>query len=342
MASFLGDRAADFIERNSDKPFVLYVSTFEPHPPYHGPLNDMYDPAQLPVGPAFLQRPEDVSLYNRVRGNYYTQYMYEGGDPTEDPYMAHNPASGQDLTTELGWRTLRAHYLANITLVDRMVKKITDALEQAGVADNTVVVFTSEHGEMAGDHGMLEKRSFYEEAARVPLTMRVPWLSREQTMLEGSAGHIDLVPTLLDLLGQEAPSHLQGKSLAPVLRGEMDLSDNDVVVQWNGNSEELPDRFLGSAGINRMNALPRRCIITPDRWKLALCAGDRGELFDLNNDPHEMTNLFDDPSQRDRVIDMSARLRMWQHETGDTAPLPSNGNAGVKTIFLDPLFQDGG
>ena len=238
MASFLGDRAADFIERNSDSPFALYVSTFEPHPPYHGPLNDLYDPAQLPVGPAFLRRPEDVSLYNRVRGNYYTQYMYEGGDPTQDPYMAHNPASGQDLTTELGWRTLRANYLANITLVDRMVKKITDALESAGVADNTIVVFTSEHGEMAGDHGMLEKRSFYEEASRVPLTMRVPWISREQTMLEGSASQIDLLPTLLDLLGQTPPSHLQGKSLAPVLRGEADLSDNDVVVQWNGTSEE--------------------------------------------------------------------------------------------------------
>ena len=323
MASFLGDRAADFIERNSDSPFALYVSTFEPHPPYHGPLNDLYDPAQLPVGPAFLRRPEGVSLYNRVRGNYYTQYMYEGGDPTQDPYMAHNPASGQDLTTELGWRTLRANYLANITLVDRMVKKITDALESAGVADNTIVVFTSEHGEMAGDHGMLEKRSFYEEASRVPLTMRVPWISREQTMLEGSASQIDLLPTLLDLLGQTPPSHLQGKSLAPVLRGEADLSDNDVVVQWNGTSEELPDRFLGSAAINRMNALPRRCIITPDRWKLALCAGDQGELFDLINDPHEMTNLFDDPAQRDRVIDMAARLRVWQHETGDTAPLPS-------------------
>ena len=176
---------------------------------------------------------------------------------------------------------------------------------------------------MAGDHGMLEKRSFYEEAARVPLTMRVPWLSREQTMLEGSAGHIDLVPTLLDLLGQERPDHLQGKSLAPVLRGEKDLSDNEVVVQWNGNSEELPDRFLGSAAINRMNALPRRCIITPDRWKLALCAGDEGELFDLNNDPHELNNLYGDPTHRDRIIDMSARLRIWQLETGDTAPLPS-------------------
>lgn len=323
MASFLGDRAADFIERNSDQPFALYVSTFEPHPPYNGPLNDMYDPATLPVGPAFLQRPDGASMYNRVRGAYYTQYMYEGGDPAQDPYMSHNPASGQDLTTELGWRTLRAHYLANITLVDRMVAKITDALDKAGVADNTIVVFTSEHGEMAGDHGMLEKRSFYEEASRVPLTIRVPWLSREQTMLEGSASHIDLVPTLLDLMGQTPPPHLQGKSLAPALTGERDLSENEVIIQWNGNSERLPDRFLGSAAINRMNALPRRCIITPDRWKLALCAGDIGELFDLNADPYEMNNLFDDPAQRDRIIDMSARIRIWQQQTGDDAPLPS-------------------
>ena len=183
-----------------------------------------------------------------MRGNYYTQYMYEGGDPADDPYMAHTPASGQDLTKEAGWRTLRAHYLANVTLVDRMVKKITDALDKAGVADNTVVVFTSEHGEMAGDHGMLEKRSFYEEASRVPLTMRVPWLTDEQTTLEGSAGHIDLVPTLLDLLGQTPPPHLHGKSLAPVLRGDDDLGENEVVIQWNGTSDELPDRFPGQRG----------------------------------------------------------------------------------------------
>ena len=323
MASFLGDRAADFIMRSGDKPFALYVSTFEPHPPYNGPFNDMYDPAALPVGPAFLRPPEGASLYNRVRGNYYTQYLREGGDPSRDPYMAHTPASGQDLTTELGWRTLRARYLANITLVDRMVARITAALDAAGVADDTLVVFTSEHGEMAGDHGMLEKRAFYEEASRVPLTMRAPWLRREQTLLEGSASHIDLVPTLLDLLGQRPPARLQGKSLAPVLRGDADLSENEVVIQWNGASPELPDRFLGSAAINRMNALPRRCIVTPDRWKLALCAGDEGELFDLNADPHELRNLYRDPAQRDRVIDMAARIRAWQQETGDAAPLPS-------------------
>ena len=194
--------------------------------------------------------------------------------------------------------------MANITLVDRMVGKITSALDRAGVADNTVVVFTSEHGDMMGDHGMLEKRSFYEEASRVPLLMRVPWLSRESTRVSGSVGHIDLAPTLLDLSGHEVPSRLQGNSLRPVMEGDADLSENDVFIQWNGTSQEIVDRFLGSAEINRMLALPWRSVVTPDRWKLNLCAGDRCELYDLNSDPYERNNLFDDPAHQDRVRDM--------------------------------------
>ena len=323
MASYLGDRAAEFIEDNKDRPFILYVSTFEPHSPYHGPFMDMYDPAGLPVGPAFLQKPDTASLVNRVRADYFMQFMLDGVDQTKDEYMMRYAAAREDVTTELGWRTLRAHYLANITLVDRMVGKITSALERAGVDDQTVVVFTSEHGDMMGDHGMLEKRSFYEEASRVPLMMKVPWLAKEQNMIEGSVGQIDLVPTLLDLVGEDIPNTLQGKSLKPVLLGQSDLNDNDVFVQWNGTSKEVPDRFLGSTKINRMLALPWRSVITPDRWKLNLCAGDQCELYDLNADPNEMNNLYNDPAQIDRIRDMAARIRIWQHETVDTAPLPT-------------------
>ena len=322
MASYLGDSAAEFIEQNKDRPFILYVSTFEPHSPYHGPFMDMYDPASLPVGPAFLQNPDSASLVNRVRAKYFLQFMTDGIDQTQDDYITRYAAPREDVTTELGWRTLRAHYMANVTLVDRMVGKITSALEAAGIADNTVVVFTSEHGDMMGDHGMLEKRSFFEEASRVPLLIRVPWLSREQKVIQGSVGHIDLVPTLLDLIAQDIPDALQGKSLQSVMKGESDLSENDVFVQWNGTSDEIPDRFLGSAEINRMLALPWRSVVTPDRWKLNLCAGDQCELYDLNSDPHEMSNLFDDPAQADRIRDMAARIRIWQHRTGDTAPLP--------------------
>ena len=107
------------------------------------------------------------------------------------------------------------------------------------------------------------------------------------------------------------------------MEGAADLSENDVFIQWNGTSAEVPDRFLGAAEINRMLALAWRSVITPDRWKLNLCAGDQCELYDLNADPYETTNLFDDPAQRDRIRDMAARIRIWQQRTGDSAPLPA-------------------
>jgi arylsulfatase A-like enzyme len=183
-------------------------------------------------------------------------------------------------------------------------------------------VFTSDHGEMIGDHAMLEKRSFYEEASRVPLLISAPWLGAGQRKIPGSIGQIDLVPTLLDLLGDDIPGQLHGKSQLGVLQGEETLDDNDVFIQWNGIHPDMEDRHLGSAEINRMLTLPWRSVVS-DRWKLNLCAGDQCELFDLRSDPYEMTNLFDDPAHRDRIRDMAARVYAWQVRTGDTAPLPS-------------------
>ena len=284
---------------------------------------DQYDPATIPVGPAFLEKPETSSLVNRVTADYFMKFMLDGEDQTKDAYMMNHAAHGENVTTEEGWRQLRAHYLGNITLVDKMVGTVNQAIKDAGIEDNTIVVFTSEHGDMLGDHGMLEKRSMFEESARVPLLMKVPWLSKSNQLIEGSVGHIDLVPTLLDLIDHEIPDHLQGKSLKPVLEGVANLSENDVFISWNGYHNNVPERFLGDIKINRMLRLPWRTVVTPDRWKLALCAGDQCELYDLNNDPYEQNNLFNDPDQQDRVRDMAARIRVWQVQTGDTAPIPS-------------------
>ena len=343
QAYFLGDSAADFIRnhpesRCGDQPFMLYVSFFEPHPPYTGPLNDLYDSEDISVGAAFLKRPDESSLLNRLRADYY---MAGNLNPLgiEDYH---------DLTGEDGWRRLRAQYFANVTLVDRQVGKMLDALRETGQLGNTIIVFTSEHGEMAGDHGMLEKRSMYEEASRVPLFIRVPGSgpdsAGESQRIAGSVSLVDLVPTLLDLSGSTndintAPSstgavindgfapnvssvshdwEMQGSSLAPVLSGETDLSANDVFVQWNG----MGDRNLGTPEINRMASMHWRTVITPDRWKLNLCPADQCELYDLNNDPHEMNNLYDDPAQSDRIRDMAARIRIWQAATGDEVDLP--------------------
>ena len=152
MATFLGDNAAEFIreQQESDRPFILYVMMFEPHPPYNGPLNDLYNPDKLPVGPNFLKKPaENFSLFTRLRANQYLD-----GD-----------SEGQQLQSESDWRALRARYYGNVTLMDRGVGKIMRALNETEQADDTMIVFTTDHGDSLGDRGMLGKRAFYDEVA---------------------------------------------------------------------------------------------------------------------------------------------------------------------------------
>jgi arylsulfatase len=317
QAGFLGHKASKFISEfpegnHADQPWMLYVNFFEPHPPYTGPMNDLYDPNKIDVGPGFRVRPDSGSLVNRLRSDYY---MGGGNNP-----LGEAGGDVHDTTTEEGFRKLRAQYFANVTLVDTQLGKIFESLEESGQADNTIIVFTSEHGEMAGDHGMLEKRSLYEEASNVPFLLYVPWLNNhKQTRIAGSVGQVDLVPTLLDLSGSEIPDHIEGKSLCPVLRGDEDLSDNDVFIQWNG----MGDRNLGSPDINRMVSIPWRGVVTGDRWKLNLSPGDQCELYDLNTDRAELNNLFNKPEHIDRIRKMAARIRIWQDETGDDMPLPA-------------------
>ena len=310
MATFLATHADRFIREHTDDPWLLVFSTFEPHPPYSGPYNGMYDPQALPVGPAFLRYPEGHSQFSRSRADFY---------PTDT-------VDGLDLSEELGWRTLRAQYFANVRIIDDAVGRVLHALDESGQAGNTVFAFTSDHGEMAGDHLMLEKRLFYEESARVPFLLRVPWLGEQQQRVRGVCSHVDMVPTLLDLAGHQIPDELPGRSLAGALTGALDLRQHDAFIEWNGISDTpdgvVHDRELGSPQINAANARLWRGVVTGDRWKLNLCTQDDCELFDLANDPHELTNLFGDVGHARRARDLAARIRQWQADSGDSAPLP--------------------
>ena len=297
-AAFLGDMAAEFIKTNSNNPFMLFVSYLEPHPPHTGPFNEMYDSSSLPVGPHFMRKPPpNASLLNRLMSAYYME---------SEEY-------GYDLRTEEGWRHVRARYWGNITLVDHSMGKILRALEESGLENNTIVVFTSEHGEMIGDHGILGKTVMYEEAIKVPLIIRVPWLGKQARWIRGNFSQIDLVPTLLSLMGETTPDNLQGENRVDVLHEEKLLSD-DVFVQWNrSDGHPLP----GEAEVNPALTQPWRTIISADRWKLNLSAHDKCELYDLNADPFEMVNLFDQPEHRARIRHLAAQIRQCQKRTGD-------------------------
>ena len=141
---------------------------------------------------------------------------------------------------ELRWRADIAQYWDNITHLDKAVGQMLQALEDAGIADNTIVVFTSDHGDQMGDHHLIGKAVMYEESIRVPLLMRVPWLTDHQEMIQGRVSHIDVVPTLLELIGEPVPGHLQGTSRVDVFKNEVTLEGNDVVIDWNGLKTQMP------------------------------------------------------------------------------------------------------
>ena len=308
-AAFLGREAARFVRENRDRPFVLYVNFLEPHMPFTGPFDETYDPQQLPVGPSFLKKPpRNASLYHRLMA---------------DAYM-HSKFEGHDLRTEAGWRKLRAQYWGLVTLVDGAVGEIMRALHESTLDDRTIVVFASDHGDMMGDHGILAKCVMYEEAVKVPLIIRVPWISRSARSIKGRVSHIDLVATLLELMGEPIPPGLQGESRAAVLRGEATLKDNDVFIEWNGKDgfaaagrREETQSEISEEDAARIAGQPWRTVISADGWKLNLSSVDHSELYDLNADPLECSNLYEHPRHKDRVQDLRARIHYWQARTAD-------------------------
>lgn len=290
--SFLADEAEKFLAARRDgQPFILSVNCLEPHPPSYGPLNDLHDPAAVPTSPAFARRSNGP--VSKMVQRQFDQYKRIG-------YKNH------PIATEADWRRLRANYYGLVSMVDRAYARVMAALEASGQADNTIVVYTSDHGDMCGDHCLMQKGNFHEGSTHVPLAIHVPWLSRRRVDFRTPISTVDVVPTLLDLMGIDVSGQMQGRSCAAALRDPRAWSPGNVSIEWN---EEQPTAYEG------------RSRVSMDGWKLNLYRDDAPELFDLNTDPGEFRNRADEPAQRDRVRRLAEELRAWQQATGDTMPL---------------------
>jgi len=307
--AFLARTASRFIRENRGRPFALFVNFLEPHMPFFGPYDDMYDPAEVPLPPNWNEEMgDDVPVRNRVLQEAYKR-LGEGHDHT---------------ATADACRRLLARYWGLCSLVDTHAGTILRTLEECGLKDRTLIVFTSDHGDMMGDHGLIAKCVMYEEAVKVPWLIRHPALGGRQRIITEPVSQIDLAPTLLDMLDLPAEGPLEGKSLWPALRGRESLADNHVFIEWNGPDglKRAPDSTLSEEAARRAHSSPGRAVIAPDGWKLVLYAEDVCELRNLREDPHEMTNRIHDPGQAGRIARLTERIRAWQRATGDTAPLP--------------------
>ncbi|MGI5819664.1 MAG: sulfatase-like hydrolase/transferase [Armatimonadota bacterium] len=318
--AFLAERATQFLNEVGEQPFMLFVNFLEPHMPFFGPRDDQYDPDDVPLPDNFDAVPgPDAPLKLRL---LYEHYRHAG-------------ASGLPLQTEDDWKRLIANYWGLCSLVDTYVGRILDALERSGHADDTIVVFTSDHGDMMGSHQLVAKTVMYEESVRVPMLLRVPWMPQATGRVERPVSQIDVVPTLLDLLGNPVPSHLQGRSWRPEMHDPGSFAEHDVFIEWNGSnngmmsndSRDLPDhidRITSYQEAWRAFTARVRTIITPTGWKFNCSPLGEHELYNLHQDPGETENLIDDPAVTELVADLYERLLAWQQETEDDAHLGSD------------------
>ncbi|MFC1635651.1 sulfatase-like hydrolase/transferase [Planctomycetota bacterium] len=299
---FLEMKACDFLRRHRNEPFILYINFLEPHMPFFGPLDNEHDPNEVQL-PANFNDPleENEPLrYQLIRE--YCQAKYGAGE--------------DDI------RGLIARYWGLVTQVDRSVGAILRTLEDLGLAENTIVVYTSDHGDMMGSHHMVEKSVMYEEAVRIPWLMRIPQLGGGGRTLTKPISQIDMVPTLLDLFGVDTGRSFPGQSLVPLIKGKS-VAQEDVFIEWNPNSGALKikkggTKLASKTALKNIENEHSRAIISPDGWKLCLSDKDKSQLFNLREDPGETRNLFDSGLHHDVILKLTRKIHKWQDQVKDT------------------------
>jgi choline-sulfatase len=275
--NWFADRAVEFLRANKGKPFCLWASFVQPHTPFR-PMKkyfDLYESAKMVLPP----RPADD-----LTGGF------EG-------HLIRAKERGWYQQTDAAARRSLAGYYGNVSQMDANVGRVYDALRELGLEKNTVVVYTSDHGEMGGAHRMWTKHNMFEESVAVPLLIAVP---------DGANGvktqiieQIDLFPTLTELCGLGAVKGLAGRSFAELVRGRRYAAREFAYAEYwfCRNVFTKDDRYVGKA--------PLRMVRT-DKWKLNYLPWGRSELFDLAGDAGEFRNRIDDPGVAGVVRELTA------------------------------------
>jgi len=265
-------------ERDTTKPFCLWSSFFMPHTPLV-PLKQYFD----------LYNPTSLTLPERSQNALQTGFEGHFIRAKErDWYYQKDNQLCQSL----------CGYYGNISQMDACIGTVLNALYELGLADNTIIVYTSDHGEMAGAHRMWTKHNMYEQSVNVPLIVRLPGDLNAGTTRDALIEHIDLYPTLAELCGLPLPSDIHGRSFAPLLENESYTPRPYAYSEYDfcHNVFTRDDRYVGK---------PPILMVRTDRWKLNHLSWERSELFDLKNDPNEFTNVIDDPQCKDVVEELT-------------------------------------
>jgi len=315
--------------RDESKPFMLMMQHKAPHrnwqpAPRHLALFDdveLPEPAtlfddgagrasgftqqEMSLAKHFSRRDAKLAFPGNLTGLQRNAWERSYG-PKNEAFSAAE-LEGEDLVR---WRYQRyvKDYMRCIHAVDESVGRVLDWLEESGMAEDTVVVYTSDQGFYLGEHGWYDKRWMYEESFRTPLIVRWPGVVERGSVDASLAQNIDLAPTLLDMAQVEAPAEMQGISMLPLLEGEGQRGWRDSVYY---HYYEFPG----------VHAVQRHLGIATERYKLIhYYQLGEWELFDLERDPSELNSVWADEEYAEVRADLEARLVALGEELGETDP----------------------
>ena len=301
--------------RNQLQPFFLWLSFAEPHNPYQvpEPYFSLFPEAAIPER---IAGPEAA----RAKGGKWAwlQRLIEEQRPD---YDAH-------------WRRYRANYCGMIRLIDDQIRRFVAYLDAQGLIDNTLFIFTSDHGDYAADYGLQRKGVGLPEClVRVPLFFCGPGIMPNRIPRDDFVSLVDIMPTLCEAMGAEIPYGVQGRSLWPLLAVRADGGEEFRSIYaelgFGGlhyDAQERPPLHFPYDGsefdeLNSVTQSGNLKMVRMGRWKLLFDMQGHGELYDLEPDPAELNDLFDDPACRSVRAQLVEELLRWTIRTED--PLPS-------------------
>jgi len=241
----------------------------------------------------------------------FRQMYYENRPPLPENFLPQHPfnlgpnMTGRDERLAAWPRTKEvvsdqlAEYYGMITHLDGQIGRVLQALEESGHADNTIIIYAADHGLAVGSHGLLGKQSIYECAQRCPLIFAGPGIPKGQSS-RAFTYLLDVFPTVASLAGVTPPAGLDGHDLSPIWRGEKQKVRDSVFLAFTNWMRSVRDERYKLIRYPQINYM---------------------QLFDLQNDPHEMRNLADEPAQAGRIQQLTELLKQWQQKVGDSQPL---------------------
>jgi arylsulfatase A-like enzyme len=302
------DRAGEFVQNNSDRPFFLHFNVSPPHFPF----NDMPESYIHQYAPdeAVLRANAEMACDRESQDFWFRTYMWGAAFRLEKQQLP--------MPEGFNLRALTAMYYGMIKCVDDYVGKMTELLRRFGLLENTLFVFLSDHGDNLGSHCLFNKMRCTEESIRIPLVFSWPGQIPTSANSEQMISTIDVMPTVLGLLGMTAPEGVQGRDLSAVIRGECVTSgDNHAIIESIAGDRcirtpSMKYNRMEQDGLWEWEDYLQYCGVRTYRDAV----DDAVQLFDLTRDPYEMQNMAGSREYRELEQTLKEKLDQWETETG--------------------------